>query len=173
MGKPHIETAVAALLLAACHGHGATREPLAIVLPPPTTAEQQAMVSGNTQKGAPLQAAIGRDVPPAEGDVPLARLSWVVRDGRREGAFTVRSPQARQLRIGLSLAGERCAADFRFGGADGPVGDPFTAARLRAATGIFWSPVLAGDIAHVTVGLPEAAEPSQCALRVVRVSHFY
>lgn len=162
------------LMLTACgYAVNATGH-AAIELPALGSVEREAIAAGNKSKGAPLQTGIGREVPADRQRVVLSTLSWQLQDGMKAARFTVHSPRARSLRVGLRLTGTTdCGRlQLRFGGASGLVGDAVPAiALLRAET--WWSPVLKGDTAHVIVELPAGMDPGACALLVPVISHLY
>jgi hypothetical protein len=124
-------------------------------------------------KGRPLAIGYGREVPPAARRIVLADLTWVATgDGNRAARIEVASPGAAALRVALRLPAQAPALSVRFVGTAatatvfGP--DVFDSAK---ASGVQWSPVLAGDTAIIELKIPDGTALEDAVLEIPRVSH--
>ena len=137
------------------------------------------------QPGQPLRIGVGRELPtPEQGDV-AARLTWTaLRGGGRVAAFSVRSPGAGAIRVGVR-ANLPVGAVLRFFA----FGDPrerypvlkradFRTRQgedTRSADGMRtrWSPTIPGDTVGIEVEIPAAAHESRVSVHIVGVSHIF
>jgi hypothetical protein len=160
---------------------------LRIVLPAPSDAERASLKARNAapaRSGAksgnlkgPLALAFPRDVPASGSAIPLAGLDWqALPDGSHAARIEVLSPDAAALRVALTLPAIDTGVSLRFSGngEHAHVYGPIPANPVASDTqrfGVFWSPVLDGDIAtlelHVEAGTRVPAVP----LTIARVSH--
>jgi lysyl endopeptidase len=152
------------------------------VILPPVTADELTRVMAPA-KGAPLQIGFPRPIPAEyRGDLS-SLLTWRRADGAMTAGFTVTSPAARALRLGLRVARLPDGAEFRFFGVSGPTQTfgPFTASDMVAGakdatdTGndgaVFWSPVVAGDTIGVEIRLRDPDHTADLRVSLVQVSH--
>lgn len=161
---------------------------LAITLAPVTATETAQLTQANAPtKGEPLQVGFGRAIPAADQAEVLLRLAWTrFSDGTLAGAFTVTSPKARSLRLGLIASTLAEGVEIRFfcpqcrSGVLNPSIEPFTKELLPSVTTgsqepedpeQFWSPVVQGDSIGVEVHLPSARALQTSAVHVLQVSH--
>lgn len=168
------------LLLAA--GRSAAR----IALAEPSAAELAALRARNasTPRGAkrntlkgPVALAFPRDVPANQTTIELAGLSWVtLADGSRAATLDVASPGAAALRVALRLSALDPGIEVRFAGNGshaqvfGPI--PANAIASDASRfGVYWSPVLDGDVAHLEFHVDAGVAIPGAALTVAKVSH--
>lgn len=155
-----------------------------IDLAAPTAAEAAPMKSYNAASGAgrdgkghPLAIGFGRELPATARTVPLAELTWIAApDGSRTARIEVASAGAAALRVALVLPAAHPDLSVRFAGsaANAQVfGDyPVNAIAEEAVrSGLFWSPVLAGDTATIEIHAAADASISDVTLQIPRVSH--
>ena len=105
----------------------ATAIPLQIVLDPVTAAEKATLAA--PRKGQPLKVGFARDMPPPyQGDLS-PWLTWEsLPGGGQVAAFSVTSPGARAIRVGIELEGLPENAEMRFfGSKNSDTFGPFTA----------------------------------------------
>ena len=121
-----------------------------------------------------LQIGIGRDAE-VHAEASDASLRWTPVAGGAAAHWQVTSPDARALRVSLVAARMAPGAEIRFVGSaqPGTVYGPFSAAEVRAATGIYWSPVLEGDTATVEIFVASDSSPSDVSLAIAQVSHLF
>ena len=159
----------------------ATAIPLQIVLDPVTATEKAPLAP--PRKGQPLKVGFARDMPPPyQGDLS-PWLTWEsLPGGGRVAAFSVTSPGARAIRVGIELEGLPENAEMRFfGSKNSDTFGPFTARSIRAqqagsdaavepTPALFWSPVIEGETAGVEVYLPGPVE-SGFPMRAPKIQH--
>jgi lysyl endopeptidase len=129
--------------------------------------------SGEGDKGRPLAIGFGRDVPLDARRVVLADLAWdSMGDGNRAARIEVTSPDAAALRVALRLSAAVPGLAVRFAGS-ATASAVFGAGAFdaSAASGLQWSPVLAGDTAIVELRVPDGASLAGVVLEIPRVSH--
>ena len=121
-----------------------------------------------------LQIGIGRGV---EGhpEASSASLTWAPVDGGAAAHWQVTSPEARALRVAFAVASLPPGTELRFAGSArmSTVYGPFSAADVKAANGIYWSPVLEGDTATVEVFIAPGTLPKDVSLSIAQVSHLF
>jgi lysyl endopeptidase len=130
----------------------------------------------NTLKG-PVALAFPRDVPAAAKTVELGGLAWVtLADGSRAATLDVVSPGAAAVRVALRLPPLGPGVELRFAGNGshpqvfGPI--PANAIASDASRfGVYWSPVLDGDVAHMEIHVEAGVAVPGVALTVAKVSH--
>ncbi|MDG4553828.1 MAG: hypothetical protein P9E24_06220 [Candidatus Competibacter sp.] len=159
-----------------------TAIPLQVVLDPVTATEKATLAA--PRKGQPLKVGFARDMPPPyQGDLsPWLTWESLPGDGR-VAAFSVTSPGARAIRVGVELEGLPENAEMRFfGSKNSDTFGPFTARSLRAqqagsdaagtetAPTLFWSPVIEGETAGVEIYLPGPVE-SGFPMRASKIQH--
>jgi lysyl endopeptidase len=160
---------------------------LHIALPAPTSAERAMLAARNavpTQNSAkatklkgPLAVAFPRDVPASGSAISLAGLDWQsLPDGRRAAKIEVVSPGAAALRVALQLPTGDTGVSLRFSGngALAQVFGPIPGNKVAADTqrfGMFWSPVLDGDMARIEIELDAGTQAPDVPLTIARVSH--
>ncbi len=126
-------------------------------------------------KGQPLAIGFGRDVPFAVRTIVLQDLAWTLgADGSRTARIEVTSPGAAAVRVALRVAAAPSGLEVRFAGttANATVFGPYAAAQIvRASTGLYWSPVLAGETAVVELHANAATPIEGVVLDLPKVSH--
>lgn len=155
-----------------------------IELAAPGAAESASMKSynatgaaGREGKGHPLAIGFGRELPVAARTVPLSALTWIAApDGGRTARIEIASPGAAALRVALVLPAAHPDLSVRFAGSAAKAtvfGDyPVNAiAEESIRSGLFWSPVLAGDTAIIEFHAAADTSIANLALRIPRVSH--
>ncbi|MGE5169492.1 MAG: trypsin-like serine peptidase [Rudaea sp.] len=157
-----------------------------VALPAPTSAELASLRARNavSVRGAkthslkgPVALAFPRDVPASAQAIDLRALRWVaLGDGSRAATLDVVSPGASALRVALRLPTLDPGIEVRFAGngEHAQVFGPIPAnviAGDAARFGVFWSPVLDGDVAHVEIHVESGVAVPGVALTVARVSH--
>lgn len=175
--------AVAYVFAATCLGHAqsfAAANVLNIVLPAPEPAEKAAFQQLLTQAGQPMQIGFGRPVPaPFHADVQPF-LHWAEGpDGSATAAFTVTSPDARALRLGIDPAGLVQGTELYFYGVASPAQE-FGPVALRdvsiaptgdAPHGLYWSPVIEGETIRVVLRHPGPPGSRNIVVGIPAVSH--
>ncbi|MBE2293669.1 MAG: hypothetical protein IAF00_01920, partial [Phycisphaerales bacterium] len=160
----------------------ATTSSLQIMLDPVTVTEKSMLVPSG--KDQPLKIGFAREVPQPYQDDLSSWLSWKsLSDGTQVAAFSVSSPDAQAIRVGIDVADLPEAAEIRiFGSKNSESFGPFTVKSIRAqptgggtnstesAATLFWSPVIEGETAEVEIGLPASVE-SGFSIRVPKIQH--
>ena len=155
---------------------------LSVTLPAPA-AVNKAMAA--PRAGVPLQVGFGREVAAlADGHANAARMQWkTLESGAQVGAFSVSSPGALALRVGLRVKAIPAETRVRFYAPSGPVyeasageiqervGRNLKAGELSADALLFWSPPVEGDTLVVEVELPAGQGPGQLDLAAPTISH--
>ena len=155
---------------------------LQITLDPVTVTEKSMLAPSG--KDQPLKIGFAREVPQPYQDDLSSWLSWkTLFDGSRVAAFSVSSPDAQAIRVGIDVADLPEAAEIRFFSSKNSESfGPFTVKSIRAQpTGggandtastatLFWSPVIEGETAEVEIDLPASVE-SGFAIRVPKIQH--
>lgn len=139
-----------------------------------------AFVAGPSEKPGVQQIGFAREIPAARRFAPSA-LRWTAVSGGQVAVFSVRSPGAVALRLGIRVQSLPSAAELRFFGTDDDqrVLGPERLADLRQATvseqpggqGTYWSPVVGGDTAGVEIFVPTSGDSSLVVLSVPLISH--
>lgn len=147
-----------------------------IDLPSPREAEVATMRAYNQAadgKGQPLAIGYGRELPQAARDIGLTTLAWTPdAGGGRSARIEIASPGAAALRVALALDGPPAGMAFRFVGskAGATAFGPFAAGDV-ARRGLYWTPVLAGDVATIEISVDPDVPLEGLTLHVPRVSH--
>jgi lysyl endopeptidase len=143
----------------------------------PMKSYNAASAPGRDGKGHPLAIGFGRDLPAAKRTIALSDLAWVVApDGSRTARIEIASPGAAALRVALVLPAAHPDVSVRFAGsaANAPVFGDYPAnaiAEEAQRSGLFWSPVLAGDVATIEFHAASDATIAGVTLRIPRLSH--
>ncbi len=135
--------------------------------------------------GAPFQVGVSRQLPEAQRVDLAATAQWVVLPGGgRVASFSVRSPGAGSVRLGIQAALPEWARMRFFEAGDSgrrypvfkwsdfawieqaPAGE-----KADSRTRTRWSPSIAGDVAGVEIEIPRSADPADVSFRIVGVSH--
>lgn len=166
-------------LTAGCGAHEATESNSAgltssheILLPPLAPDERESLNEGDKESGEPMQVGLARELSEADQTVPLSTLTWTEADGQKRAQFSLRSPDATSLRLGLEMAGEGCdplSLTFLRAGSDS--GESVSGSAVRRIKDVWWSPVIEGDTARVRLTHPADGDIHGCALRIPLVSH--
>jgi hypothetical protein len=160
---------------------------LRVALPAPTDAERASLKARNAAPAAsagkstklkgPLALAFPRSVPAGSAAIALDRLPWQpVGDGSRAARIEVASPGAAALRVALKLAALDPGITLRFSGSGaragvfGPV-PANTVAEDTSRFGVFWSPVLEGDVATLEIHVEAGVRVPAQTLTIAQVSH--
>jgi hypothetical protein len=136
--------------------------------------------------GVPQQVGFARDVTElSDGVASVARLTWTVLDsGARVAAFSLTSPGAASLRVGLRAKAIPAGTLLRFyAPGTSPVvevsaetlqetiGRNLAAGQVTDSALVYWSPVIEGATAVVEIELPAGSTPAQLDLAAPQVSH--
>ena len=139
-----------------------------IVLPPVAKAKVE---QAQERAGGPLRIGAHR-LPPAEGDLSPRILWRTIADGKAVGVFTVESPNARFIRLGLSID-LPAGGELRFF-------SPRNASETYPSVRSFevpdgdtplWTPTVEGDVIGVEVTLSSIEDVSRLRLEVWRIVH--
>lgn len=160
---------------------------LRVALPSPTTAERAMLDARNSRRvdsrakaanlKGPVALAFPRDVPAASSSIALDRLIWqALPDGSHAAKVEVVSPGAAALRVALKLPEVDTGIDLRFSGNGAPdsVFGPVPANTVASDTrrfGMFWSPVLEGDVATLEIHVESSVHVPDAVLGIARISH--
>ncbi len=158
-----------------------------VTLPEPTAAERAALKARNAAPALPgakanrlkgrLALAYPRDVPAASASMALDQLSWqTLADGSHAAKIQIVSPGAAALRVALQLVATDPGISFRFSGngEHAQVFGPILANTVASDTrrfGMFWSPVLEGDVATLEIHAEAGVRVPNAPLTVAKVSH--
>ena len=155
-----------------------------IELKAPNAAEAASMKSYNAataagpdSKGHPLAIGFGRELPAAARTIPLSELTWIAApDGGRTARIEIVSAGAAALRVALVAPAAHPDLSVRFAGsaANATVfGDyPVNAIAYESLrSGVFWSPVLAGDTATIEFHAAADAPIADVTFYIPRISH--
>ena len=178
---PAVEKSAPALLLAP------SAPAWRIALPEPTPAERAVLAARNAPSSVhgatagklkgPLALAFPRDVPAGFSSIALDRLDWhVLGDGSRAARIEVVSPGAAALRVALQLSSVDPGVEARFSGngEHAQVFGPIPANKIASDTerfGLFWSPVLEGDVATIEIHVDAGVRVPSVPIAVAKISH--
>ena len=178
---PAVEKSAPALLLAP------SAPAWRIALPEPTPAERAVLAARNAPSSVhgatagklkgPLALAFPRDVPAGFSSIALDRLDWhVLGDGSRAARIEVVSPGAAALRVALQLSSVDPGVEARFSGngEHAQVFGPIPANKIASDTerfGLFWSPVLEGDVATIEIHVDAGVRVPNVPIAVAKISH--
>lgn len=136
--------------------------------------------------GTPLQVGFGREVPQlSDGVASASRLPWIALEtGAKVAAFSVTSPDAAAIRVGLRVKAIPAKTLVRFYAPDGGpvhevsaeelqenVGRNLAAGQLSQSALIYWSPVIEGATAVVEIELPAGSSPAHLDLAAPTLAH--
>jgi lysyl endopeptidase len=158
-----------------------------VALPEPTAAERATLQARNarssmhgTTRGkpkGPLALAFPRALPAGSASVALDQLNWqALGDGSRAARIEIVSPTAAALRVALQMPMVDPGISLRFAG-NGPHAQAFGPVPANAVAsdtrrfGVFWSPVLEGDIATLELHADAGVRVPNVPLAIARVSH--
>ena len=142
--------------------------------------------SAPARMGVPQQVGFARDVAElSDGVASVARLNWTaLASGARVAAFSVTSPGAASIRVGLRAKAIPSKTLLRFYAPDmepvievsaeelqETVGRNLAAGEVSESALLFWSPVIEGSTAVVEIELPAGSTPAQLDLAAPQVSH--
>ncbi len=131
----------------------------------------------NSQPGLKaLQIGIDRSYGNESTLDPQPALKWMkTGEGGRTARFSVGSPGAAALRLGIGALELPSGAELRFAGAgqSSSVVEPVTRKQLsnQLADGIYWTPVTEGESQLVEIYLPDDAAPAQVSFSIASVAH--
>ena len=170
---PEAPLAAAADLRGTKQDYAVAPIPLRIALPPMVGQEQSPSMDG----GGPLRIGSHRPAPPAfRGDL-TGRLGWTeLGDGTLVSAFTLTSPEAASVRLGLRIA-SGAGAELRFFNPARPerrypaLADEDLARGEDGVPAILWSPSVEGDRIGVEIGLPSWEALADFSLTVEKIAH--
>jgi hypothetical protein len=158
-----------------------------VALVAPTDSERALLRARNAQPSAqrgkatalkgPLAVAFPRALPSGSEAIALRSLQWqTLADGSRAAKIEIVSPGAAALRVALKLSASTPGIALRFSG-NGPRAQPFgpvdagVVASDATRFGVYWSPVLDGDVATIEVHAGVAAREGDAILTLARISH--
>ncbi len=148
----------------------ANADTFAIRLPPPDAAQERALKDFNSGRyDKKLQLGFPRSV-----SFDGSALIWrTAPDGGQVARFSVTSPGAAALRLGLAIDRFPNGAELRvFGSADpGRIHGPITSQNLRWSEAIYWSPVTEGETVTAEIYVPPAGDTRGVQFRLEGVSH--
>jgi lysyl endopeptidase len=137
--------------------------------------------------GVARQVGVGRVVMALRsGDAVLSRLAWeALPEGDHVAAFSVTSPGATALRVGLRINSLPRDTILRFYGPASRFASEVTNDEVRATfmrnmeddddlvedTRIYWSPVIGGDTVVLEIDIPAGADMQDVQVAVPAVSH--
>ncbi|HVO86940.1 MAG TPA: hypothetical protein VMV45_00240, partial [Casimicrobiaceae bacterium] len=157
-----------------------------IALTPPSGAELERLKARNAQPLSPkvqrvksraLAIAFGRAVPASAASIALRALPWqTLQDGSRAARIEIASPGAAALRVALRMPVSDPDLEVRFGGtvAGAPTFGPVPANRIAGDSidyGMYWSPVIAGEVAVLELHAGTSTVIDGEQLQVAMVSH--
>jgi len=158
-----------------------------VALPQPSAVELASLKAKNavqSQLGAkatnlkgPVALAFPRDVPQGSESIALDALAWqTLPGGSRAARLEIASPGAAALRVALRLPAIDPGIALRFAGsaAGAAVFGPVPANAVAGDTarfGMFWSPVLAGDVATLEFEVDAGVRIPSAVLTIARISH--
>lgn len=132
----------------------------------------------NSSPGAKLlQLGVDRSVADETQLKALPTLNWVqLKQGGQVARFSVASPGAAALRLGLNVLGLPEGAELRFvgEGQSRSVVDPVSTSEVKnaiRAQPVYWTPVTEGESQAVEIYLPAALDSAQVRLSVVSLAH--
>jgi len=141
-----------------------------IRLDPPDASQKKALDDNNAGQGVKaLQIGFARITA-----LDSSALVWrELPDGGRVARFSVTSPEAAAMRLGLAIDRFDSGAELRFFGSAVPslIYGPIGAANLRLSEPIYWSPVVEGDTVTAEVYVPRAGDVLGVQFRLDSVSH--
>jgi hypothetical protein len=160
---------------------GLPESPDAAVLLRPIGSEKQLLLQQENAGGADqtkmLQVGVARNALNDAVPAPAFRLQWTaLADGGRVTRFSLQSPGARALRLGLAVDILPDEAELRVQGAQ----DPRKAITLVAGRemreaasqqGVYWTPVTEGDRQLAELYLPPGVANRPVRLRIESASH--
>ncbi|HEX6137996.1 MAG TPA: trypsin-like peptidase domain-containing protein [Casimicrobiaceae bacterium] len=155
-----------------------------IALSEPAAAERAVLQARNaaarSARGARpksgLAVAFPREIPPGSEAFALDRLNWQALPGGGHAAkIEIASPDAAALRVALKLAAIDPGVTFRFSG-NGERAQVFPVPASAVASdtarfGMFWSPVLEGDVATLEVDVDAGVGIPSATLSIAKISH--
>jgi len=147
----------------------------AVLLQKPSDAEREQLKQNNANRqDKALQIGMPRAVPAAAAAaVQAAALNWQsVPGGGQAAIFTVNSPGAAALRLGLAVSKMPKGAELRVAGSDEPaaVRGPVSAERIMRFAR-YWTPVVQGETVTVEIYLPPGSAPRDAVFTLTGVSH--
>jgi lysyl endopeptidase len=154
-----------------------------IDLLPPAAAEEATMKRHNAAlaaldgKGMPLAIGFGRDLPRAARRVDVSDLAWEASaDGGRVARIEIASPGAVSLRVAVAMTTAEPGLELRFAGSssEDQAFGAYPAGAIAAETalyGVFWSPMLAGEVAVIELHVVPGASVPRTTFDIARVSH--
>ena len=135
----------------------------AIVLPAPSADEIAKL--GDGKKGQPLRVGVGRVIPADQSRIALSALSWQKNLSGFASTVSIKSTDARSVRVALRLTQDVPGLSVSFRGYPDQL-----AANTLVDNSPHWSPVVQGDT--VVVELRSANIPTASAeLLLMSVSH--
>jgi lysyl endopeptidase len=141
-----------------------------VVLAPPTADERKPLDAHNAAAfERSVQIGFARAV-----TFDPAALRWIaVPDGGRAARFSVTSPSAAALRLGLAIERMDDGVELRFFGSTDPtrVYGPITARQIRLSEPVWWSPVIEGDTLTAEIFLAEGTSPQAFRFALRQISH--
>jgi hypothetical protein len=159
---------------------------LRVTLDSPTTVQQAAILSQSQMVGVPPQIGFPRDVAAlGTPSATAASLTWgSLPSGGQAASFSIASPNAQGLRIGLRIYALPRDAVVRFyavGASSafeasgntilGLIAQNLASGDTSEDANTYWSPVIDGTEAVVEIELPPGATRSQVKLAVPKISH--
>lgn len=167
--------------------------PLDIVLPPMAAMEKTA--AAITTKNQRLKVGVGRNVPATFAGDLTPYLAWTEStDGSLTAALAITSPEARAMRLALTVQGLPKGIEMRFFNPQQPgrLFGPFFAKDISPAVynrssffykknltlekatlknDLFWSPVVEGDTIGLEIYLPSKKQLTNFSVSIPQISH--
>ena len=172
---PQHEEAAAKLILDVAGLGNAFAGKTLLQLPYPKDTELDQMRENNARGSAgqakALQIGFARDIP-ADLRLATSELAWVgLTDGRLAAQFSVVSPGAKAMRLGLMIK-DGFSGELRFAGSGKPeqVFGPYRRVDWLGQA-VYWSPLSDGEMVTVEIVLPAGKKDLNGDIEVVQVSH--
>ncbi len=136
----------------------------------------KALKDSNSRKDRKLlQIGFGRPLPDtARAAISSAALIWTqLPDGGQVARFSMTSPQAAALRLGLVISAMEDGVELRFfGSADvARIYGPFTNRDIRMQGPVYWTPVIDGETLTTEIYIPPGLAPNSFIFDLPEISH--
>lgn len=146
---------------------------------PPLTPEELLPLQANNAAGSghrAMQVGVTRDLETLRSAPVASGLQWETQaDGERVARLSVASPGASALRLALSARHLPGEASFWFYGSSAESAASVKFGPIRPGTlsdaPLYWSPVLAGEVATLEIHLPAGVDAQALDFDLTRVSH--
>lgn len=126
-------------------------------------------------EGKRFMIGVNREAQPVEGALPeAADVQWTAVEGGVAARFSVTSPDALGLRLGIDLRGVPLEAEMVFfGSGSAELFGPVRVGSIADRISVYWSPPTEGDTQTVEVFVPQGRNAKSAGIRVAQVSHLF